>query len=158
MRVNLDSADDRAELSEGAVIQARARIVPPAPPMLPGGYDFAPASWFSGIAATGSVLGPVKVIEPGASDSVLRKIQRSLSQHVRENLQGSPGALAPEDEDAMRDAGLTHLLSISGLHVSAVIAGAYFIALWHLALFPWLALRVRVPIMAAGAGASAGIF
>ena len=170
VRVNLDSADDRAELSEGAVIQLRARIVPPAPPMLPGGYDFARASWFSGIAATGSALGPVKVITPGDSDSVLRKIQRSLSHHVRENLQGSPGALAaafasgdrgaiaPEDEDAMRDAGLTHLLSISGLHVSAVIAGAYFITLRLLALFPWLALRVRVPIMAAGAGASAGLF
>ena len=170
VRVNLDSTADQAELSEGAVIQVRARIVPPALPMLPGGYDFARASWFSGIAATGSALGPVKVITPGDSDSVLRKIQRSLSHHVRENLQGSPGALAaafasgdrgaiaPEDEDAMRDAGLTHLLSISGLHVSAVIAGAYFIALRFLALFPWLALRIRVPIMAAGAGASAGIF
>ena len=170
VRVNLDSANDRPELAEGAVVKLRARLVPPAPPMLPGGYDFARAAWFSGIAATGSVLGPVTVISPGDQDSAMRRLQRSLSHHVREHLQGSPGALAaafasgdrgaiaPEDEDAMRDAGLTHLLSISGLHVSAVIAGAYFIALRFLALFPWLALRVRVPIMAAGAGAAAGIF
>ena len=169
VRVNLDSAEDRHELSDGAVVQLRARLVPPAPPMLPGGYDFARAAWFSGIAATGSVLGPVKLIEPGDADSVLREVQRSLSHHVREHLQGSPGALAaafasgdrgaiaPEDEDAMRDAGLTHLLSISGLHVSAVIAAAYFIALRLLALIPWLALRMRVPILAAGAGAAAGI-
>ncbi|MFM5895116.1 MAG: ComEC/Rec2 family competence protein [Novosphingobium sp.] len=170
IRVNLDHPGDAPELSEGAIVQLRARLVPPAPPMLPGGYDFARAAWFSGIAATGSALGPVKVIEPGDNDSVLRDVQRRLSHHVRENLSGSPGALAaafasgdrgaiaPEDEDAMRDAGLTHLLSISGLHVSAVIAGAYFIALRLLALFPWLALRFRVPILAAGAGASAGIF
>ena len=170
IRVNLDHPGDAPELSEGAIVQLRARLVPPAPPMLPGGYDFARAAWFSGIAATGSALGPVKVVEPSDNDSVLRDVQRRLSHHVRENLSGSPGALAaafasgdrgaiaPEDEDAMRDAGLTHLLSISGLHVSAVIAGAYFIALRLLALFPWLALRVRVPIMAAGAGASAGIF
>ena len=170
VRVNLDSADDRPDLAEGAVVRLRARLVPPAPPMLLGGYDFARAAWFSGIAATGSVLGPVNVVSPGDQDSALRRLQRSLSHHVREHLQGSPGALAaafasgdrgaiaPEDEDAMRDAGLTHLLSISGLHVSAVIAGAYFITLRLLALFPWLALRVRVPILAAGAGAGAGIF
>jgi competence protein ComEC len=37
-----------------------------------------------------------------------------------------PAAIAAAlrgDEDAMRDAGLTHLLSISGLHVSAVVGG-----------------------------------
>ena len=169
VRVNLDQAGDLQDLSEGALVQLRARLVPPAPPMLPGGYDFARAAWFNGIAATGSVLGPVKVIESGDNDSVLREVQRELSHHVRDNLAGSPGAIAaafasgdrgaiaPEDEDAMRDAGLTHLLSISGLHVSAVIAAAYFIALRLLALIPWLALRMRVPVLAAGAGAAAGI-
>jgi len=38
---------------------------------------------------------------------------------------------------------LRHVLSISGLHVSAVVAAAYFLALKLLALWPWLALRVR---------------
>jgi competence protein ComEC len=57
----------------------------------------------------------------------------------------------------MRDSGLTHLLSISGLHVSAVIAAAYFAVLRLLALWPALALRVRLPVAAAGAGALAGI-
>jgi competence protein ComEC len=52
----------------------------------------------------------------------------------------------------MRDAGLTHLLSVSGLHVSAVVAGAYFLALRLLALWPWLVLRIRLPIVASGAG------
>lgn len=169
VRLNLDLDDDRPELSEGAVLRLRARLVPPAAPMLPGGYDFARTAWFSGIAATGSVLGTPKVLDPGGDEGSLPKLQRSLSRHVRENLQGSPGAIAaafasgdrgaiaPEDEDAMRDAGLTHLLSISGLHVSAVIAATYFLALRLLGLIPWLALRVRLPIMAAGAGAGAGI-
>ncbi|HEX4847632.1 MAG TPA: ComEC/Rec2 family competence protein [Novosphingobium sp.] len=57
----------------------------------------------------------------------------------------------------MRNAGLTHLLSISGLHVSAVIAAGYFLALRILGLFPWLALRVRLPILAAASGAGLGI-
>ena len=106
--------------------------------MLPGGYNFARTAWFSGIAATGSILGSPKLIAPGAADGRLLKLQRSLSRHVRANLEGSPGALAAAfasgdrgaiaqtDEDAMRDAGLTHLLSISGLHVTmfAWLAGA----------------------------------
>ena len=35
---------------------------------------------------------------------------------------GDRGGISASDEQAMRDSGLTHLLSISGLHVSAVIA------------------------------------
>ncbi|MCC6925589.1 MAG: ComEC/Rec2 family competence protein [Novosphingobium sp.] len=169
VRVNLDLDNDLPALGEGATVRLRARLVPPAPPMLPGGYDFARSAWFSGIAATGGVLGRPIVLAKGEREGALLRLQRSLSQHVRMNLQGSPGALAaafasgdrgaiaPEDEDAMRDAGLTHLLSISGLHVSAVIAATYFLALRLLALLPWLALRVRLPILAAGVGASAGI-
>ena len=57
----------------------------------------------------------------------------------------------------MRDAGLTHLLSISGLHVSAVIAAGYLVALKVLALFPAVALRVRLPAVAAAVGAIVGI-
>jgi competence protein ComEC len=49
------------------------------------------------------------------------------------------------------------MLSISGLHVSAVIAGAYFLAITLLALWPWLTLRVRLPLAAAAVGALAGI-
>ena len=169
VRLNLDQDDDRPELREGAILRLRARLVPPAPPMLPGGYDFARSAWFSGIAATGSVLGTPRILDEGSAEGTLPQLQRSLSRHVRTNLQGSPGAIAaafasgdrgaiaPADEDAMRDAGLTHLLSISGLHVSALIAATYFLALRLFGLVPWLALRVRLPIVAAGAGALAGI-
>jgi competence protein ComEC len=170
VRVNLAQKDDVPGLVEGAGIRLRARLVPPAPPMLPGGYDFARTAWFMGLAATGSVLEPPQVIEPGDSPGWLGRMRAALSRHVRSRLDGSPGALAaafasgdrgaiaPADDQAMRDAGLTHLLSISGLHVSAVIAAVYLVALRLLALWPWLALRVRLPIFAAGAGALAGVF
>ena len=168
VRVNLDAERDGPGLGEGAKLQLRARLVPPAAPMLPGGYDFARSAWFAGIAATGSVLGEVTVLEPGGGGSI-PALQRALSRHVRANLAGSPGtiaaafasgdrgAIAEADDQAMRDAGLTHLLSVSGLHVSAVVAAGYVLALRLLALIPWLALRVRLPLVAAGTGALAGI-
>lgn len=168
VRLNLPLEQARPQIDEGARIRLRARLVPPPAPMLPGGYDFARTAWFAGISATGSAIGGVEVLSPGQR-GVISDVQRSLSLHVRENLAGSPGAIAAAlasgdrgaiaeaDDQAMRDSGLTHLLSVSGLHVSAVVAAAYFVALRLLALWPWLALRVRIPLAAAGAGALAGI-
>ncbi len=169
VRVNLPIKQADPAIAEGAVVRLRARLMPPAPPMLPGGYDFARAAWFSGLSATGSVLGEVEVVRAGQSGGLIKRAQRSLSAHVRARLDGSPGtiaaafasgdrgAIAEVDDTAMRDAGLTHLLSVSGLHVSAVVAAAYLLAIRLLALWPWLALRVRLPLVAAGAGALAGI-
>lgn len=169
VRLNLPQQNDRPEIAEGARIRLRARLVPPAPPMLPGSYDFARAAWFNGLSATGSALGEVTVVGGATGGGVLGRLQRDLSSHVRDQLDGSPGAIAAAlasgdrgaiaeaDDEAMRDSGLSHLLSISGLHVSAVVAAAYLIALRGLALIPWLALRLRLPLVAAGAGALAGI-
>ena len=169
VRVNVPIDQATSAMTEGAVLRLRARLLPPAPPMLPGSYDFSRAAWFKGLAATGSTIGDIEVVQPAIDTSGLASVQRMLAAHVRGQLgvapgtiaaafaSGDRGAISAADEDAMRDAGLTHLLSISGLHVSAVIAAAYLLALKLLALWPWLALRVRLPIVAAGAGALAGI-
>jgi competence protein ComEC len=169
VRVNVPTKAARADIVEGATIRLRTRLMPPSPPMLPGGYDFARSAWFAGISATGSVLGEPTIVTPSTQRPGLAVLQRRLSEHVHARLSGSPGGIASAfasgdrggitkaDEDAMRDAGLTHLLSVSGLHVSAVIAVIYFVAIRLLALWPWLALRVRLPILAAGAAAAAGI-
>jgi competence protein ComEC len=137
--------------------------------MVPGAYDFARTAWFAGLAATGSAIGPLTVIEPAPPGGSMARTQRALSEHVRSRLDGSPGSIAAAfasgdrggiaeaDEQAMRDSGLTHLLSISGVHVSAVIAATYFLAIRLLALWPWLVLRVRLPLVAAAAAATAGI-
>jgi competence protein ComEC len=170
VRVNVPLENDQPGLAEGAVVRLRAMLMPPAGPMLPGGYDFARTAWFQGYAATGSAQGPIEVLEPAGTGAPLSRLQRTLSVHVRSQLGGSSGTIAAAfasgdrgaisvaDEVAMRDSGLTHLLSISGLHVSAVIAAGYLLALKLLALWPWLALRVRLPVVAAGVGALVGIF
>lgn len=169
VRVNVPHEWDSPAFSKGAVIRVPARLMPPAPPMLPGAYDFARAAWFQGFAATGSVTGQVAIVTAAPPGHGPSAIQGMLSRHVRGQIAGSPGAIAAAfasgdrgaidraDEDAMRDAGLTHLLSISGLHVSAIVAGVYVLAIRLLAVWPWLALRVRLPVVAAGAAALAGI-
>ena len=156
-------------LSEGAVVSLRARLMPPASSMLPGSYDFARAAWFKGLAATGTMVGPLEIVRPAPETGGLARLQRWLAAHVKARVEGSAGTIAAafasgdrggiaeSDEVAMRDSGLTHLLSISGLHVSAVIAAAYFAVMKLLALWPALVLRVRLPVVAAATGALAGV-
>ncbi len=169
VRVNLPDDKDAVGAQQGATVRLRARLMPPAPPMLPGGYDFARTAWFARIAATGSAISRVEVVRESDRRTTLRGVQSALAVHIRAMLGGSPGniaaalasgdrgAIAVEDEDAMRDAGLTHLLSISGLHVSALVGAVYWAVARLLALVPWIALRVRVPIAGALAGALAGV-
>jgi competence protein ComEC len=168
VRVNVPLRQDMPGLAEGARIRLRARLMPPAPPLILGAYDFARPSWFSGLGASGTALGPIEILEaPNGEEAWLASTQRRLAAHVRMNVQGSAGtiaaafasgdrgAIAKADDDAMRDAGLTHLLSISGLHVSALMAACYFMTLKLLALWPWLALRARLPLVAGASGALA---
>lgn len=168
-RVNVPIDAATPAMAEGAVLRLRARLMPPAPPMLPGSYDFARVAWFQGLAATGSALGAIEIVEAAPEETRISAVQRALAAHVRSRVDGSAGAIAAAfasgdrggisevDEAAMRDSGLTHLLSISGLHVSAVIAAAWLLAIKLLALWPWFSLRVRLPVVAASCGALAGI-
>lgn len=170
VRVNVPTSAMLDDIEDGARISLRARLIPPSPPLLPGSYNFARTAWFSGLAATGSLIGEIELVEAAPPDRWnLSQLQRALSQHVRRQLDGAPGAIAATfasgdrsaigagDEVAMRDAGLTHLLSISGLHVSAVMAAAYLLLIRLLALWSWLALRVRLPLVATGIAAGAGV-
>mgnify|MGYP000029335295 CR=1 FL=1 len=151
----------------GDAIALRARLVPPAEPLLPGGYDFARRAWFEGIGASGSVLGEVRQV--ARTRDPAPALRERLNRHVLAEVDGPAAGIAaalvtgdtsaiPEhDAEAMRRAGLAHLLSISGLHVTAAVGLAMTATLALLALWPWLALRVRLPLVAAAAGALVGL-
>jgi competence protein ComEC len=168
-RINVPDRLASAGVGQGAVIRFQARLMPPAAPIFPGAYNFARTAWFSGLAASGTATAPIVLVEAGHGTSYLADLRTALSRHIRSRLDGSEagiaaalatgdrGGIPEEDAQAMRDAGLAHLLSISGLHVSAVIGAVYFMAIRLLALSPGLALRLRLPVVAAGCGALAGI-
>jgi competence protein ComEC len=167
VRVTVKETEMVAGLASGDRVRLRARLVPPPEAPVPGSYDFSRTAWFLGLGATGSAIGPLlRLSVPQANGNGIRA---RLASHVRSQLEGSAGGIAaafasgdrggiaPEDEDAMRNSGLTHLLSISGLHITAVVAAAMFLALRLLSLSPTLALRWPLPLIAAGVGAAAGV-
>jgi competence protein ComEC len=168
VRVSIDSDAAPVGLASGSVLHLRARLAPPPPMALPGTYDFARDAWFKRIGAVGKALGPVEVLEPGAAGT-LDSVRQRLARHIREQLPGNGSGIAvalvtgdqnsvtEDDADAMRASGLTHLLSVSGLHIAAVVAAAMLVSLKLLALSERLALRFNLVLVSAGVAASAGI-
>jgi competence protein ComEC len=167
-RVRVNAAPEQlpGDLARGDRVALRARLMPPAPAALPGAYDFAQRAYFQGIGASGRAFGAIERIAASGAGPGLRQ---RLAAHVAARLGGPEGAIAvtlatgdrtrisEEDAEAMRRSGLAHLLSISGLHVSALIGGVILIAHRLLALSPWLALRWPILLVAACAGAVAGV-
>jgi competence protein ComEC len=135
---------------------------------LPGTYDFARDAWFRGLGAVGKAFAPILVRQP-ARPSGLDAVREGLRIHIEERMRPGPAGIAvalatgdqnavdEDDADAMRRSGLTHLLSVSGLHIAAAVGFAMFLTLRILALSEWLALRLNLVLVAAGAGAVAGI-
>lgn len=170
-RVRVNVPLDRAVpgLQDGALIQLRARLMPPAMPALPGAYDFSERAWFQGLGATGQALGDIRILQPADPLFALSRYRQQLSAHVQSQMSGAAGAIGAtlatgdrgaideEDAEAMRRSGLAHLLSISGLHVTAVVGAIYLLVLKSLALSPPLALRFRLPIVAAACAALAAV-
>jgi len=70
---------------------------------------------------------------------------------------GDQNAVSENDADAMRRSGLTHLLSVSGLHIAAVVAFAMLLSLKLLALSERLALRFNLVLVSAAVAAAAGV-
>jgi competence protein ComEC len=168
VRVNIASEDAPDGLGGGARVRLKARLTPPMPMPLPGAHDYARDAWFAGFGATGRALGTVEVLEP-ASGGTLDGLRQRLDRHIRAQLPGSEGgiatalvtgdqgALPDADAEAMRRSGLSHLLSVSGLHIAAAVGAAFLATLRLLALSERLALRFNRVLVAAGSGALAGV-
>ncbi len=146
----------------GARVRVVAILQPRAGPVLPGGHDMARAAWFDGISGFGRAIGPPAVLVPAPPERLWLARQRvMLTGFVQQRIGGDAGRMAaalvtgdqgqvpPERLEAMRTAGLAHLLSVSGFHISVVAGGALLLFRSLLALWPWFALRFSVRTAAA---------
>lgn len=157
-----------AEFHPGDWLSLTARLDAPAPPVAPGAGDFGRWLYFQSIGATGFAYGRARAIPP-ARDATLpeRLSQRIEDLRVRMTariqaglpgsaggiaaslITGTRGAIAEEDDAALRDAGLAHALSISGLHMALVGGGIFWLVRALLAAIPALVLRYPVKKWAA---------
>ena len=151
----------------GSGIAGTARLSPPSGPALAGLNDFAFNAYFSGMGAVGFFYRPPVAIDVGEADVMTRLGQRiatwraSLTDHIRGRIGGDAGAIAAalvtaeqrtiseETIEAMRQAGLAHVLAISGLNM-VLAAGTFMVgARMLLAVVPGFAERYPAKKIAA---------
>lgn len=156
-------------------IELRARLFPLPGPVRPRGYDFGRALWFDGIGATGFYYGDVKRLTKAVSTPfhprrILQQLRHLISQRIEAALKGASQGFARAliigdrsgiDQDminALRAAGLAHILAISGLHMSLVAGGSFWLLRALFALSPGLALNNPIKKWAAVGGLLTGAF
>jgi competence protein ComEC len=153
----------------GSAVRVRALLNPSPGPASPGSYDFARDAFFRGIGGTGFSLGDAMIIDgppppPGLRIRMAVNAARwSLGRRIAERLgpqsaglgvamvTGHEAWMTEETEAALRDSGLAHIISISGMHM-AIVGGFVFLLIRTLvAAWPWLALRASGKKIAAAA-------
>jgi competence protein ComEC len=175
-RVRVVTRAENAALKPGDAVRLRATLNPPPGPSLPGDYDFARAAWFKGLGAVGyaDAAAEIDADAPGPTlaqhaSAAIARVRQAIGQRILAALPGETGAIAnalitgerggisEETNQAFRDSGLFHILSISGLHM-VIMAGAVFLCIRVvLAAIPAIALCYPIKKWAA-AGAMLGAF
>jgi competence protein ComEC len=161
----------------GSFVRVTAVLMPPPGPAMPGDYDFARWAYFQRLGAVGYSFGSPHAIAPlraatwhEAYSAGLEDLRGRMTARIRAAVPGPDGAIAaalitgmradvsPADETAYRDSGLTHVLSISGVHL-ALAGGIFFWVIRALlALIPAVALRYPVKKWAALAALTGSTF
>ncbi|MBA2629248.1 MAG: ComEC/Rec2 family competence protein [Rickettsiaceae bacterium] len=140
VRINI-SQKLATDLDYGATVKLRAKLFPLSSSVLPGTFDFGFYMYMSGIEASGYAL-TIPTISSKSNNSfstyiqVLRtKIYHRLMEVMgsREGnfaaaiLIGETKAMPMDIAKNMRDSGVAHILSVSGLHLS-LVAMLFFIS------------------------------
>jgi competence protein ComEC len=149
----------------GAIVRIEAVLMPPPPPASPDDYDFGRAAFFEGIGAVGYAFGAPQIVSAAPTPTLFERniaaLRWRMARRVHDVLPGSTGAIAAalitgdrggisdNDEQALRDAGLAHVLAIAGLHMALVGFGLFWVARALLALIPAIALTQPIKKWAA---------
>lgn len=161
----------RGEAPEpGQSIRLFAILNPPPAPAAPGAYDFGRGAYFQRMGGVAFALGETRPawLEPPPWSlrfvMAVNALRYDLAQRIVARQGERAGGIAaamttgheawldPEEMEVMRDSGLAHILSISGLHMAVVGGFSFFLIRLLVACWPWLALRAPGKKIAAVAG------
>lgn len=111
------------------------------PPTFKNAYDFRKQSFFNGISARGYIISPPKLLSHVPYNTFVifkNKIRHKIDQAIDSNLFGQQAALIKtlitgnkaslscDTRNAFSNAGIAHILAISGLHIG-IIVSVFFI-------------------------------
>ena len=154
-------------LAPGDLIEANLRLAPVPGPVLPGAFDSQFHAYFSGIGAYGNVTSGLTLVQNGSNFDPARAIEgvrRAIADRLNLVLTGTSAAIGQamvmgdqslitdETRNVLAASGLAHIYSISGLHLSLVAGGMFFLLRLALASVPGWTRRLPVKKIAAIGG------
>lgn len=160
-----------SDVGAGDHVELRAGLSPPPPPAAPGSFDFARQLYFQRIGAVGfAVTLPARTAERDKNSIRMRieNIRAGLTQRITTAAPGQGGAIVAAvvtgkreaisegSRAALRDAGLAHLLAISGLHMGLATGLIFFAVRGALATIEPIAIRYPIKKWAAAAALLSG--
>src|SRR5260370_37734434 len=165
------------DVAAGDYVTAKARLLPPSHAALPGGYDFARDAFFAGVGAVGSTLGAIQRLPPPGDaswrqrfDAAIDQARNRLALRVNAIIGGDEGAIAAamvtgkrdflsnDARDLIREAGIFHIITISGVQMTLVAGIIFALTRRLLALSPTLALRYPIKKWAAAVAMAGSAF
>ncbi|MCI5045428.1 MAG: ComEC family competence protein [Aquisalinus sp.] len=167
-KVRLSWRGEKPDLVAGDRVRVQAMLSAPPEPVRPEGYDYARQLYFEGIGGVGYAAAPplklttdtthrhFSILVESIRDRIAARISRSLVSVSPEAravcialVTGKRDGIDENTERILRDAGLAHLLAISGLHLG-LVAGILFAATrWLLVWSEHIALHYPVKKIAA---------
>ncbi len=160
------------DLSPGDVIAGPFRFSSVPGPVYPGGFDTQFHAYFDGIGAYGNSTRPPAIVSTGsetAPEHVVDAVRRGISARIdaelsqpsagvaRAIINGDQSAVTDEARDTMATAGIAHVLSVSGLHLTIVAGGVFWVVRLLLSGLDMVATRISVKRVAAVAGIAAAV-
>lgn len=164
LKIKLKYNQTMPRLTVGQTLQARVSLRPPGRPVAPGAYNEARALWFQQIGAVGTIdtitaLSPVPDFSP--LKTKIEHIRTVIGDRIKNTIPdetariaiplviGEQGVVSQHLYDIFRSAGITHVLSVSGFHLSLLAALIFFLIRGGLSFFPTLIEHVPAKKIAA---------
>lgn len=163
-KIRLTARVGAEALHLGDKISVLAKLHSASAPVTPGAYDFQRFYYFQSIGALGFTLKAPQILEAASDEDssfILQHLRQKIAEVVNATLEprvagiavalmtGDRAAIGEEDWTALRNSGLAHIISISGLHVALMAAPVFFVVRLFLAGIPFLALRWPIKKIAA---------
>ncbi|OJV15797.1 MAG: hypothetical protein BGO27_07780 [Alphaproteobacteria bacterium 33-17] len=142
-------------IEPGSRVYIKANISPPAEPIFDGMYNFNLVSKFEGISGVGFGISRAKIYPRDKAGLLIaiERIRNSLEIYINQHFDlkvapiikalilGDTREISDQNIEVIRNSGLAHVMAVSGLHISLVVAFCFMLSRNFLALFPYLTLN-----------------
>ncbi len=163
VRIALHGDAGEFQAEPGQTVMLTGHLAPPDGPVEPGSFDFQRLAWFSSLGAVGYTRTPVMLLEPPEPGLAMAAFQlrMKISRAMQDRMAGQAGAFAAAlmtgdrsgvtaaTNAALRASNLSHMISISGLHMGLLTGFVFALCRYGLALVPFVALRLNSKKLAA---------